>query len=236
MKPEAGIAARTLLLNSAQGVLSTHSKELPGYPFGSVVPYCLNEAGALVFLISTIAQHTKNLLADPRCSLIVVAGGDDVQAEARLTLVGDCAPVPEVEVENMAARYFRFFPDSRDYHKTHDFRFFALDTRRCRFIGGFGNINWLEPAAVLRANPFPPEREAGMVGHMNEDHADALLHYCHQHAVPVPEGVMPVMAGMDAEGLHLRLGSRLVRIPFSEDVTTPLAAREMLVAMARAGR
>ncbi len=236
MKPEAGVAARELLLSTAQGVLSTHSRDMPGYPFGSVVPYCLNGAGEPVFLISDIAQHTKNLRADARCSLIVSAGGDDVQAEARLTLVGDCVPVPDAEVEAVAARYFSFFPDSRNYHKTHDFNFFALTTRRCRFIGGFGSIHWLEPQAVLLANPFPVDREAGMVGHMNEDHADAILHYCSQHGIAVPEGVSPVLAGIDAEGMHLRLGARLARIPFASEVTTPLQAREMLVAMARAGR
>lgn len=236
MKPEAGIAARELLLSVNQGVLSTNSKEMPGYPFGSVVPYCLNGAGEPVFLISDIAQHTKNIKADAHCSLIVVTGGDDVQAEARLTLVGDCELVPEAEIEAVSARYFSFFPESKDYHKTHDFNFFVLKTKRCRFIGGFGSIHWLEPEAVLLANPFPVERELGMVGHMNTDHADAILHYCSQYAIAVPEGVSPVMTGVDAEGLHLRLGRRLARIRFSAPVSTPLEARETLVAMARAGR
>lgn len=236
MKPDAGAAARELLLSVAQGVLSTQSKEMPGYPFGSVVPYCLNAAGEPVFLISDIAQHTKNVKADPHCSLIVVAGGDDVQAEARLTLVGDCVPVPAEEVDAVSARYSSFFPESRDYHKTHDFSFYVLKTRRCRFIGGFGNINWLAPEAVLLANPFPGEREAGMVGHMNADHADAILHYCSQYGIAVPEGVQPFMTGVDSEGIHLRVGKRHARIAFQTPVTTPLAAREALVAMARAGR
>lgn len=236
MKPEAGVAARELLLSVNQGVLSTVSREIEGYPFGSVVPYCLNAAGEPVFLISDIAQHTKNVKADARCSLIVVAGGDDVQAEARLTLVGDCVPVPAEEVEAVSARYSSYFPESRDYHKTHDFSFYVLKTKRCRFIGGFGNINWLAPEAVLLANPFPTERELGMVSHMNEDHADAILHYCAQYGFAVPEGVAPVMTGIDAEGLHLRIGKRHARIAFTTPVTTPLAAREALVAMARAGR
>ncbi|MGH8492527.1 MAG: HugZ family protein [Moraxellaceae bacterium] len=236
MKPEAGLAARELLLSVSQGVLSTQSKEMPGYPFGSVVPYCLNAAGEPVFLISDIAQHTKNVKADARCSLIVVAGGADVQAEARLTLVGDCVPVPADEVEAVAARYGSFFPESKDYHKTHDFSFFVLKTKRCRFIGGFGSIHWLEPEAVLLANPFPGERELGMVGHMNADHADAILHYCAQYNLAVPEGVQPVMTGIDAEGINLRIGKRHARIAFEVPVSTPLAARETLVAMARAGR
>jgi len=89
---------------------------------------------------------------------------------------------------------------------------------------------------VLRANPFTAEREAGIVGHMNDDHADALRHYCQQAGIALPAELAPVMTGIDAEGLHLRLGARIVRISFDAPVDTPLAAREALVAMARAGR
>lgn len=61
--------ARELLLKEYRGVLSTHSKSMPGFPFGSVVPYCLDAEGNPLILISRIAQHTHNLLKDPsaRC-------------------------------------------------------------------------------------------------------------------------------------------------------------------------
>ena len=67
-------------------------------------------------------------------------------------------------------------------------------------------------------------------------HGDALLLYCRQAGIAIPEGAAPVMTGIDAEGLHLRLGERVERIAFTVPVTTPLAAREALVAMARAAR
>jgi putative heme iron utilization protein len=236
MKEEAGNEARALMLESCQGVLSTLSKDMPGYPFGSVAPYCLDEGGRPLLLISEIAQHTKNLRADARCSLIVIAGGDDIQATARLTLVGECEPLPAEDVDAAAERYYRYFPESRDYHRSHDFSFFRLQPQRCRFIGGFGRIHWLDTASVLRANPFPGEREAGIVTHMNDDHADALRHYCAQAGIPLGADTRPVMVGIDAEGLHLRLGSRIVRLVFPAPVATPLQARETLVAMARAGR
>lgn len=236
MKEAAGAEARTLLLAAYQGVLSTHSQDMPGYPFGSVAPYCLDGDGLPLFLISELAQHTKNLRADPRCSFIVVAQGEDLQANARLTLVGECEPLPdEAAIEAAAERYYRYFPASRDFHRIHDFRFFRLVPRRCRFIGGFGRIHWLPPEAVLQVNPFAGPREADIVGHMNEDHAEALLHYCRQAGLE-PGGEAPVMAGIDGEGIHLRLGARIVRISFAAPVATPLQAREALVAMARAGR
>ncbi|HBM10724.1 MAG TPA: heme iron utilization protein, partial [Pseudomonas sp.] len=71
MSVQAAKHARQLLLKEYRGVLSTHSKAMPGFPFGSAVPYCLNEEGWPLILISRIAQHTKNLQADPRCSLLV---------------------------------------------------------------------------------------------------------------------------------------------------------------------
>lgn len=233
---EMGPAARALLVAGHHGILSTHSVDVPGYPFGSAGPFTLDAQGRPVILISELAQHTKNLKANPKASLIVLAGGDDIQAAARLTVLGDFAPVPADEVEALAERFYRFFPESQDFHKTMDFRFWVMTPVRLRFIAGFARIHWLEPERVLRANPFGYERESGIVGHMNEDHGDALWHYCAQAGIRVPDGEVPVMTGIDAEGMHLRIGKSIERIPFVREVATPLAAREILVEMARAGR
>jgi putative heme iron utilization protein len=233
---EQGAPARALLLQGTRSVLSTHSQELPGYPFGSVAPYCLDGQGRPVILISALAQHSKNLRADPRASLIVLAGGEDIQANARLTLLGDFSPVPASETDALAERYYRFFPQSRDHHKTLDFSFWVLKPVRARFIGGFGRIHWVAPEHILRPNPFDPARETDIVTHMNQDHADALRRYCTQAGIPLNEGAAPVMVGIDAEGLHLRLGDRIERIAFAAPVDTPAAARATLVAMARSAR
>ena len=79
-------AARQLFLQESFGVLSTISVDLPGYPFGSVTPYCADEQGRPVLYISHIAQHTRNILADSRVSLTVfemTRGVTDVQAQGR---------------------------------------------------------------------------------------------------------------------------------------------------------
>lgn len=69
MSAKAATQARELLLKEYRGVLSTHSKSMPGFPFGSVVPYCLDADGNPLILISRIAQHTHNLQKTPsaRC-------------------------------------------------------------------------------------------------------------------------------------------------------------------------
>ena len=82
--------ARELLLKEYRGALSTLSKAMPGFPFGSVVPYCLDAQGQPIILISRIAQHTHNLQKDPKCSLLVgEREADDVQAVGRLTYLAE---------------------------------------------------------------------------------------------------------------------------------------------------
>src|SRR5690606_22748373 len=122
---KAGKHARELLLKEYRGVLSTHSKAMPGFPFGSVVPYCLDAEGRPLILISRIAQHTHNLLADPHCSLLVgERDAEDIQAAGRLTLLAQARQLDdEAAIEAAAARYYRYFPASRDYHRVHDFDF-----------------------------------------------------------------------------------------------------------------
>ncbi|MGH8659580.1 MAG: HugZ family protein [Gammaproteobacteria bacterium] len=229
-----GAEARRLLLRGYHGVLSTLSVEAPGYPFGSVVPYCLDRRGWPVILISRIAQHTKNIQADPKVSLIVQEDGvQDIQAAARLTCLANAEPIAEGDTDT-PARYYRYYPQARGYHQTHDFEFYRLALMRARYIGGFGRIHWLEPGQLVRPNPFSSGQERSMVQHMNDDHQEAMARYCKSQGIPVPADGKPAMAGIDGEGFHLLLGTRIVRFDFDRAVTTPLEVRAKLVTMARA--
>lgn len=235
-KPKPGDNARRLLLARNNGILSTVSQKLGGYPFGSLAPFCLDRQGRPVVLISTIAEHTRNLKGDSRSSLIVAERmTGDVQAGGRVTLVGDFHPTPDDD-DDIAERYYRFFPTARDYHKTHDFSFWRMTVGKVRYIGGFGEIHWLEPENVLTPNPFNAEQESSMVDHMNEDHVDAMRRYLEHASVPVEGGAVPTMAGVDAEGIHLLLGDDIHRIPFDQPVTSPPMVRQALVAMSKRAR
>lgn len=228
-----GEEARRLLLACYDGVLSTLSVTVAGYPFGSVVPFCLDRSGAPVILIADIAQHTRNVRHDPRVSLIVFdRGAPDLQANGRLTLLADAAPIADDDTDT-PARYYRYFPEARDYHLTHGFQFWRLAPRRLRFIGGFGAIHWLEPAQVISTNPFSAADEAGMVEHMNADHVDAMRRYCAAAGHPLAADSTPRFAGCDDLGFHLQVEGRVLRIPFGTPATTPQDVRRELVALAR---
>jgi putative heme iron utilization protein len=220
-------SARNLFLQQSFGVLATISLDLPGYPFGSVTPYCADEQGRPVIYISRIAQHTKNIIADRRVSLTVLENGlsDDVQAQGRLTCIADAVPVGSDNEAAASQRYFRYFPSARQYEQTHDFVFFRLEAVRIRFIGGFGRIYWLEPEEFLVPNPFSPAQESQILNHMNSDHQDALRRYC--------GGEPAEMVGIDGEGFDVLASSRKRRFTFETPIHTMEDARRALVAMAR---
>src|SRR6266850_4030609 len=220
-------AARRLFLQQSFGVLSTISLDVPGYPFGSVTPYCADRQCRPVIYISRIAQHTRNMLADSRVSLTVFdssSDSDDVQARGRLTCIADARPLGEEE-EDVRERYFRYFPSARQYADTHDFEFFWLDLVRLRFIGGFGQIYWVGPSDFMVANPFSAAQESRIIQHMNDDHRDALIHYA--------GGKSAVMIGIDGEGFDVLQSGKKVRFEFETSVRNMEEARQALVTMAK---
>lgn len=224
--------ARHLLLGEYRGLLSTQSKAMPGFPFGSLAPYCLDALGRPLILISRIAQHTHNLKADGKCSLLVGERGvDDVQAAGRLSLLAEATQLLDAEeIAAAATRFYRYFPASQDFHLIHDFDFWKLMPVRWRYIGGFGAVHWLEH--VERANPFAGDSESSMVEHMNADHATAIAHYVQLAQLPGNEPAQ--MVGIDSEGFHLRIGAALHWLPFAAPCETPGQVRQALVELAHA--
>ncbi|PYS08079.1 MAG: heme iron utilization protein [Acidobacteria bacterium] len=217
--------ARRLFLQQSFGVLSTISLDVPGYPFGSVTPYCADRQCRPVIYISRIAQHTRNILADPRVSLTVLEKGDsdDVQARGRLTCIGNARLLGPDE-DDAPERYFRYFPGSRQYAGTHDFEFFRLELVRLRFIGGFGQIYWIERDEFLSENPFSPSQEARILQHMNEDHVAALRHYAHADS-------SVVMVGIDSEGFDVLNSNKKKRFFFPTPISNMDEARQAFIAM-----
>lgn len=216
------------------GVLATHSGAVPGYPFGSVVPYVLVD-GALAIQISDIAEHTRNLTADGHCSLTIFdpADADDPQAGPRLTWIADARRASDDHAVAAAERYFRYFPAARSYERTHDFAFWLLQPVRIRLIGGFGDIRWLRPAELPLRNPLPAH-EADAVAHMNDDHGDALTLLCRQHTGVTPDAVR--LVGLDGYGMDLLVDGQALRIPYPRPLGDAAGLRTLMMEMVQAAR
>lgn len=232
--------ARSLIQRVDMAVLSTQAAELEGHPYGSLVIYALHE-GAPILLISGLAEHTKNLEASPRCSLLIhERGPDNPLALARVTLVGEAAKVEGPEREAVAAAFLTTHPDARYYADFVDFAYWRIEVSGVRYIGGFGRMSWVEPEPWRSAEPDPLLADAKrIIDHMNEDHADALRLYSEafSRSGPVPEAVM---TGVDRYGFELSVtteqGPRPVRIAFPEPANDAMAVRKAMVAMVAEAR
>ncbi len=236
--------ARTLAYLAHTGTLATLSRRHPGHPFASVMPYSLDDAGRPLFLISTMAMHTQNLEADPRASLLVMQPGwdGDPLAAARLTLMGDVRRVPDADTAAARERYLARHERARYWVDFEDFAFWRLAISELYFVGGFAAMDWVTAADYAAARPDPlADAAPGIIEHMNQDHADALIEYARHFAGETAEEA--TMVAVDRLGFKLRLrsGQRLssVRIAFPREVTTAAQSRDVLIAMlkeARAGR
>jgi heme iron utilization protein len=241
--PEPSFAerARTLMYLGRVGSLSTLSRKQPGFPFGSVMPYGLDDVGRPVFLISTMAMHTQNLQADPHASLLVTqpdASGDPLGA-SRVTLLGNALPVVEARVAEARTLYLARNPNSKYWVDFEDFSFYCMDVVDVYYVGGFGVMGWVSASEYNCARPDPLADDAtGIIQHMNTDHGDALIVLV--RALAGVESQEVVMTSIDRLGFHVRLktqdGMRGARIAFSREVTSPAEARTVLVEMVAQAR
>lgn len=225
--------ARLMLRAHRYGVLGTLSKKFDGYPFGSITPYLVDHDGSLLILISTLAEHTKNIQQDPRVSLITHDQRDPhIQTQGRVTVVGDAGI--EEDRESVGARYLRYFPEAQAYFSMHDFSFYRIRPKAIRYIGGFGKINWVNMENYLVPPSLLIAQEADVIAHMNADHQEALRNYCqHFHQVTAMEAFM---LGIDVDGFDVRSDDRTLRFDFTQSVTDAQQARVALVDMAKVAK
>ena len=215
------------------GALSTLSKKFDGYPFGSITPYLVDHDGSLLILISTLAEHTKNIGHDPRVSLITHDQRDPhIQTQGRVTVVGNAQLEPGRE--QAGQRYLSYFPEAQSYFAMHDFSFYRIRPLAIRYIGGFGKIHWVDMENYA-VHPYPLiDQESGVVEHMNTDHLDTMRNYCkHFHQYTALD---VAMLGIDLDGFDVRADGQVLRFDFALPVFDAQQARTALVEMARASK
>ncbi|MEQ1588902.1 MAG: DUF2470 domain-containing protein [Gallionella sp.] len=227
------IEARKMLRAHRYGVLSTISKKFDGYPFGSITPYLVDHDGSLIILISTLAEHTKNIQQNSRVSLISHNQSDpQIQTQGRITVIGD-AKLASNQAQ-IGLRYMRYFPEAQAYLGMHDFSFYRIQSIAIRYIAGFGGIHWVDMEQyAVQAYPLI-EQEDDVIEHMNADHQETMRHYCqhyHQH-----ESLNVTMLGIDCDGFDVRADEKVLRFDFAQPVTDAQQARMALVEMAKVAK
>ncbi|MCJ2125666.1 HugZ family protein [Methylobacterium sp. J-077] len=221
--------SRMLLRSIRSGALATLDQD--GTPFASLVTIATDQNGTPLMLLSRLSAHTRNLLADPRCSLLFAQGGKgDPLAHPRLTVVGEAVQTSEPRAR---ARFLARHPKAKLYADFPDFGFFALRARAGHLNGGFAKAATLtreELLLDLTGADAIATGEAGAVEHMNADHADALALYA--AAAGAEAGLPWRLTGLDPEGLDLMAGDRTARVVYPERVSDMGGLRRSLVAMA----
>jgi hypothetical protein len=221
-------AVRDLLRRGLKGALATLDRT-SGHPYASLVTIATEPDATPLILISRLALHTQNLLADGRASLMIDGTNSvgDPLAGGRVTIVGRAETTQN---PTSRARFLARHPHAAGYVDFPDFAFYRLAIERAHFIGGFGRIVDLSPADILvdlEAADTLIAAEGDIIAHMNEDHADALRLYA-TSLLGARDGDWR-MIGIDPLGMDMVLDGEALRLAFESRITSPDAARKELV-------
>jgi len=238
LKAEASPAdqARRLIRGCDRATLASAQRDATGWPYASLVLSAADYDGSPILLLSDLAEHSKNVSADERVSLLFdgTVGLDEPLTGARVTVLGKLSRQQD---DRLHQRFLARHPSAAGYADFADFHFYRLDAVRAHLVAGFGAIHWVDSAVLLfdAANAETLcDAEADIVDHMNQDHADALDAYA-QGRLGLP-GTGWVMTGIDPEGLDMRRDGATARLDFDTPVTDPASARQALVAMTQIAR
>ena len=233
---DAGRLARSLLRRSRQGALATLMAG-SGDPYCSLVNLASHPDGSPILLISRLAVHTKNILGDPRVSLMLDerAGGDPLEG-SRIMLAGRAEEAGGA-VALLRRRYLSAHPSAEAFVDFGDFSFFRIRPMATHLVAGFGRILDLKPKSFLTDISDCGallEAEPGAIEHMNEDHREAMNLYATR--LLGAESADWRCTGCDPDGIDLQAGAKTLRLDFPERVTGPGELRKMLVRLADEAR
>jgi putative heme iron utilization protein len=234
---------RTLVATARSATLCTIARDPDGYPYGSLVTVALDDAGRPLFLLSTLAEHTGNLLARPEASALLTEpldAHDQPLAVGRVTLIGRCTKVPDEERAAVRETFLTQQPNASYYVDFSDFAFYRLEPTALRYVGGFGRMSWVTADDYREAEADPlTDAAAGILTHMNDDHGEALLVYARVLA-KMPEAESVTMTAVDRYGFDLAVktkdGPRATRLAFPAPVTTSEEVRKAMVTLVKQAR
>jgi len=230
-------SAKSLLRRSRQGALATVMVN-SGDPYCSIVNVAANADGAPLLLISRLAVHTKNILADNRVSLMLDerVAGDPLEG-SRIMVAGRAEELAGEAVTLARRRYLAAHPSAEAFADFKDFAFFRIAPSGLHLVAGFGRIIDLKPAQFLTDISDAAdllEAEAGAVEHMNEDHREAMNLYATK--LLGAEAADWRCTGCDPEGMDMQAERQTLRLEFPERVRTGTELRKILVRLAAEAR
>jgi heme iron utilization protein len=231
--------ARDLIRSLDRAVLATALPAEPAattpWPYASLVLVAADHDLSPILLISRLAEHTRAIGRDERISLLFdgTAGLAQPLTGPRLSVLGRAAPSDD---DRLKARFLARHPDAALYASFADFHIYRVAIERAHLVGGFGKIHWIAAAELLSAPPPAAliEAEAGIVAHMNDDHADALDLYATR--LLGQTGLGWRMTGIDSEGLDLRREGLVQRVAFDHPIATAEEARKAVISLAARAR
>lgn len=208
---------RRLIRGADRGVLSTRLAGADGWPYGSLVLIGIDHDLSPILLLSDLAEHTKNLSADPRASLLIdgTVGHDDPLSAPRVALMGRIARIDD---RPTTARFIARHPASTLYVGFADFHFFRLTIERAHLIAGFGRIRWLEADQIRPPRPDQLARdERKLVDALNRD--TGLVRRLALKGGAETEAGWKI-AGLDRDGLDLAQRGQRLRLWFDRPAST----------------
>ena len=229
--------ARSLLRRSRQGALATLMAN-SGDPYCSLVNVASHADGSPILLISRLALHTKNILADARVSLMLDerAQGDPLEG-SRIMLAGRADEVQGDQAAILRRRYLNAHPSAEVFVNFKDFSFFRVQPTAAHLVAGFGRIVDLKPEQFLTGISDAAsllEAEQGAIDHMNADHRDAMNLYATRLLGAEPADWR--CTGCDPDGIDMQAGPTILRLDFPRRIVTPAALRQMLKQLADQAR
>jgi putative heme iron utilization protein len=234
---DAAKLAKSLLRRSRHGALATLMAG-SGDPYCSLVNVASHSDGSPILLISRLALHTQNLVADSRLSLMLNERGEGDPLEgSRIMLAGRAERAPEDLAANLRRRYLNAHPEAEAFVSFKDFSFFRVNPTGAHLVAGFGRIVDLRPEQFLTDISDADallQAEQSAIEHMNADHRDAMSLYATRllHG----EEADWRCTGCDPDGLDMQAGSATLRLDFPRRVVSPAALRQMLKELAEQAR
>ena len=229
--------ARSLLRRSRQGALATLAAG-SGDPYCSLVNVASHADGSPILLISRLALHTRNILADFRVSLLLDERGEGDPLEgSRIMLAGRAEEASSDDATILRQRYLNAHPTAETFVNFKDFSFFRIRPSGAHLVAGFGRIVDLKPEQFLTDISDAGallEAEQDAIEHMNVDHRDAMNLYATK--LLCADAVDWRCTGCDPEGIDMQAGTKTLRLDFPERVTGPGELRKMLVRLAGEAR